>query len=76
MNTPRTLWKFSAIAIGIVALLSAGRFSRAHGRGLYAKETEALTRAQQIGCTTVHQNNGKWMPCSDEQELHRQLRKQ
>ncbi|MGB1022134.1 MAG: hypothetical protein ACPGXW_04875 [Synechococcus sp.] len=27
-------------------------------------------------CTTVHQNNGKWMPCADERELHRQLRKQ
>jgi hypothetical protein len=24
----------------------------------------------------VHQNNGKWMPCADERELHRQLRKQ
>jgi len=24
----------------------------------------------------VHQNNGRWMPCSDEAELHRMLRKQ
>jgi hypothetical protein len=28
-----------------------------------------------IGCNTVHQNNGKWMPCADERELHRQPRK-
>ena len=33
-------------------------------------------RALQIGCTKVHQDNGKWMPCADERELHRQLRKQ
>ncbi|WP_244278994.1 MULTISPECIES: DUF3721 domain-containing protein [unclassified Synechococcus] len=28
-----------------------------------------------MGCNTLHQNNGKWMPCADERELHRQLRK-
>ena len=59
MTSPRELWKFSAVTIGIAVLLLAGKISRAHGRGLYAKETEALTRAQQIGCTTVHHNNGK-----------------
>ena len=42
----------------------------------YAKTPGAAhARAEEIGCSTVHQNNGKWMPCADEQELHRQLRK-
>lgn len=58
MSTPHALWKFSAVNIGIAALLLAGRSSRAHGTGLYATETEALTRAQQIGCTTVLRTTG------------------
>lgn len=60
----------------LTVLFFAGSSAWAHGKGLYATEAEAQTRAQQIGCTTVHQNNGKWMPCADERELHRQLRKQ
>ena len=49
--------------------------SHAHGKGIYQSEADAQQRASEIGCTTVHQNNGKWMPCADERELHRQLRK-
>ena len=48
----------------------------AHGKGLYASETEARQRATEIGCSSVHENNGRWMPCADERELHQQLRKQ
>ena len=50
--------------------------SHAHGKGIYQSKADAQQRASEIGCTTVHQNNGKWMPCADERELHRQLRKQ
>ena len=60
----------------LTVLFFAGSSAWAHVKGLYATEAEAQTRAKQIGCTTVHQNNGKWMPCADERELHRQLRKQ
>ena len=76
MNAPSAFWKYSVLIIGISALLMAGRSSRAHSRGVYNTEAEAQTRAQQIGCKMVHQNNGKWMPCANERELHRQLRKQ
>ena len=48
----------------------------AHSKGLYATQIEAQARAKQLGCTTTHQNNDRWMPCSNEQELHKQLRKQ
>ena len=48
----------------------------AHSKGLYATEAEARQRAEEIGCNTVHENNGRWMPCADERELHQQLRKQ
>ena len=50
--------------------------SHAHGKGIYQSKADAQQRASEIGCTTVHQNKGKWMPCADERELHRQLRKQ
>jgi len=47
-----------------------------HSKGIYQSKADAEKRANEIGCVTVHQNNGKWMPCADERELHRQLRKQ
>ncbi|WP_226399415.1 gibberellin regulated-like protein [Synechococcus sp. MU1643] len=48
----------------------------AHGKGMYTTEIEAQQRADEIGCSSVHENNGRWMPCTDERELHQQLRKQ
>ncbi|WP_413745339.1 DUF3721 domain-containing protein [Synechococcus sp. MIT S9501] len=48
----------------------------AHSKGLYKTEAEARQRAEQIGCKAVHENNGRWMPCANERELHQQLRKQ
>ena len=77
---------FSALAITCttVACISAVVMSGlvmpepalAHSKGLYATEAEARERAEQIGCKAVHENNGRWMPCADERELHQQLRQQ
>ena len=64
------------VAIALAAVFLGSSPVLAHGKGLYSTEAEAQARANEIGCVTVHQNNGKWMPCADEQELHRQLRKQ
>ena len=50
--------------------------AHAHRKGIYESQGDAQKRAEEIGCSTVHQNNGRWMPCANEQELHRQLRKQ
>ena len=44
--------------------------------GEKAAGLEARQRAAEIGCNSVHENNGRWMPCADERELHQQLRKQ
>ena len=49
---------------------------QAHSTGIYKSEAAAKQRATELGCDSVHQNNGRWMPCSDEAELHRMLRKQ
>ena len=48
----------------------------AHGKGLYKTQAEARARAEQLGCHSIHENKGRWMPCSDEAELHRMLRRQ
>ena len=72
----RTIQPLSALAFGILTLLANQTPGLAHGKGLYATEAEAQQRAAEIGCTSVHENNGRWMPCADERKLHQQLRKQ
>ena len=72
----RAIQPLTALGFGVLALLVNQTPGLAHGKGLYASEAEAQQRAAEIGCTTVHENNGRWMPCADERELHRQLRKQ
>ena len=77
---------FSALAIAWTTVVSISAVvmsglampdpTLAHSKGLYATEAEARERAEQIGCKAVHENNGRWMPCADERELHQQLRQQ
>ena len=66
----------SALSLGVIALLVSQTPGMAHGNGLYDTEAKAQQRAAEIGCNSVHENNGRWMPCTDERELHQQLRKQ
>jgi len=73
MNKIETLL---SLAIALATVFVGNSPALAHGKGLYSTEAEAQARADDIGCTSVHQNNGKWMPCEDERELHQQLRKQ
>ena len=73
MNKTETLL---SLAITLATVFVGNSPALAHGKGLYSTEAEAQARADDIGCTSVHQNNGKWMPCEDERELHQQLRKQ
>ena len=66
----------SALVFALTALVLTTDPALAHSKGLYKSEAEARQRAEQIGCDAVHENNGRWMPCADERELHQQLRKQ
>ena len=72
----RAIHQLTALAISVLTLLINQTQGLAHGKGLYSSEAEAQQRAAKIGCTSVHENNGRWMPCADERELHQQLRKQ
>ena len=72
----RAISPLSAFTFSVLALLASQPPGMAHSKGIYETQAEAEKRATEIGCTTVHENNGHWMPCENEQELHRQLRKQ
>ena len=72
----RAIQSLSALSFGVLALIVNQPPGMAHSKGLYATEAEALQRATEIGCSSVHENNGRWMPCTGERELHQQLRKQ
>lgn len=69
----------SRLAISLFALsaicLSADR-AESHGKGMFATQSEAEARARELNCKGSHENNGKWMPCQDEADLHRALRRQ
>ena len=67
---------FSTWVLSLIAMFLSGSPGLTHGKGLYATEAEAQQRAEQLGCSSTHQNNNRWMPCANEQELHQQLRKQ
>jgi len=62
------------IPLLVLAVLSGASASQAHPRGLYDSQREAEQRARELGCQGTHLNNGKWMPCSHEAELHKHLR--
>ena len=68
-------FNLAAVAIGM-ALLLGPEAGWSHSRGLYATQAEAEQRAKQMGCKGVHQNNGQWMPCSNEAMLHKELREE
>ena len=72
----RVIQPLSALSLSVLTLLVNTTPGMAHTKGLYATEAEARQRAAEIGCSSVHENNDRWMPCTDERALHQQLRKQ
>jgi hypothetical protein len=62
------------IALLTLALLAAPPDAHAHPKGLYDTQQQAEQRAKQLGCEGTHQNQGQWMPCSNEAALHQHLR--
>ena len=72
----RVIQPLSALSFSVLALLMNTTPGTAHGKGIYGTEAEAQQWAAEIGCNSVHENKGRWLPCADERELHQQLRKQ
>ena len=49
--------------------------SKAHIRGNYLTESEAKEKAIKLGCSGTFKLKEMWMPCHNEKELHKYLRK-
>ena len=49
--------------------------SYAHMKGTFSKEKEAKKKSFALGCVGIHKNQDKWLPCENEKELHKYLRK-
>ena len=49
--------------------------SNDHLRGYYSTEIEAKEKAKEIGCIGTFKLKQMWMPCENEKELHKYLRK-
>ena len=47
----------------------------AHSIGYYSTEGEAKERAKELGCVGIFKLKKMWMPCENEKELHKYLRK-
>ena len=55
--------------------ISPNYYSNAHMRGIFSTKEEALKKSLNIGCNGIHKNKDKWLPCANEKELHKYLRK-
>ena len=55
--------------------LNFSNYSHAHVKGMFSSEQDAVKRSLEIGCEGIHKNQDKWLPCENEKELHKFLRK-
>ena len=49
--------------------------SHAHMKGTFSTEEDAEKESLKLGCVGIHKNQDKWLPCENEKELHKYLRK-
>ncbi len=49
--------------------------SYAHMKGTFSSRKEAEKKSLALGCVGIHKNQNKWLPCKNEKELHKHLRK-
>ena len=49
--------------------------SNAHMKGTFSTEKDAKKESLELGCVGIHKNQDKWLPCENEKELHKYLRK-
>ena len=55
--------------------LNLNSFSYAHMKGTFSSEKNAAKKSLELGCIGTHKNKDKWLPCENEKELHKYLRK-
>ena len=55
--------------------LNLNSLSYAHIKGMYSSKKNAAKKSLELGCIGTHKNKDKWLPCENEKELHKYLRK-
>ena len=73
----RAIQPLSALSFGVLALLvNPSTGNGPQPRGSTPPKPKPCSGRLKSVADSVHENNGRWMPCTDERELHQQLRKQ
>ncbi len=67
--------KFKISIIFFYFFLNFNSFSYAHMKGTFSSEQKAAKKSLELGCLGAHKNQDKWLPCENEKELHKYLRK-
>ena len=49
--------------------------SNAHIKGTFSIKKDAEKKSLELGCVGIHKNQDKWLPCENEKQLHKHLRK-
>ena len=49
--------------------------SNAHIKVTFFKAKDDEKKSLELGCSGIHKNQDKWLPCENEKELHKYLRK-
>ena len=69
------LKNFKTTIIFFYFFLNSNSFSYAHMKGTFSSENNAAKKSLELGCIGTHKNKDKWLPCENEKELHKYLRK-
>ena len=69
------LRKFKIPTMFFLLFLNFNSSSNAHMKGTFSFEKNAAKKSLELGCIGTHKNEDKWLPCENEKELHKYLRK-
>ena len=72
---PFVFEKVKTFTLFFFIFLNFNLSSNAHMKGTFSTEKDAEKESLKLGCLGIHKNQDKWLPCENEKELHRYLRK-
>ena len=67
--------KIKTFSLLLIIFLNFNLSSNAHMKGTFSSGKDAVKKSLELGCDGIHKNQNKWLPCENEKELHRYLRK-
>ncbi len=69
------LKKIKILTLLFSLFLNFNLHSYAHMKGTFSLEKDAQKKSLELGCIGIHKNQDKWLPCENEKELHKYLKK-